>query len=88
MYINELRELAQDVGMAVSANGNGYWDSPRQLFDFSAAIEARTKENCAKVCVEEEKKALQLMGTKDWTSYIEGMGDGAGECAEAIRVMP
>lgn len=48
--INELRELAQDVGMAVAPASNGYWDNSKQLSDFANAIEARTKENCIVAC--------------------------------------
>lgn len=58
---------------------------PNKLQKFANAIAAHQREIDETLCKEEADKAYKLKGTRDWSSYIEGMGDGADECYEAIR---
>ena len=44
-------------------------------------------EEAIQACRDEENKAWALKGTRDWSSYIEGMSDGAGECADRIYAL-
>lgn len=80
MNINEIEELALDVGMAVASSGNGYWDNSKQLSDFALAIEARTKEKCARIC--------EVWRSNYDNRSMQGEGWAADECAAAIRAMP
>lgn len=47
-------------------------------------VVAKALEEAIQACRDEENRAWALKGTRDWSSYIEGMSDGAGECADRI----
>ena len=69
----------------LNPQGDYYTVTPEELLAFANAIAAHQREIDETLCKEEADKAYKLKGTRDWSSYIEGMGDGADECYEAIR---
>lgn len=97
MSRDDIIRIAKEAGFNVLNDGfrddgsrSDYLDCwPEQLEAFAALVAAHEREECAKVCdqIEDHNWKLYkngLSGTRS-NPHIEGISDGAGYCATAIR---
>ena len=87
----EVTELAKSFGAVVGVKHildtakEMVHFTPEELVDFFDWVKKQQKTIDTAICFAESEKAYKLKGTNDWSSYIEGMSDGADECGELIK---